>query len=85
MSETFVYNFKFLNNLIRWRFESGSTRDHLVDAAKTINLPPLPIPRWHKRLCVHLTNAFTHYIEMNCAFSGFQLIQVGKPRAFNDG
>jgi hypothetical protein len=70
---------------IRWRLESAATREHLVDAAKTRNLTSPPPPQWHKRLCIRLTNAYAHYIETNSLFSGFQVIQASKPRAFNEG
>lgn len=82
--------------IFRWRFESAATRDHLVDPLKTRNYssPPspcpspspssLPPPLWHKRLCTRLSNAYSHYIQTNPFFNGFQLVQISKPRVSND-
>lgn len=71
--------------VIRWRFESAATRDHLVDANKTRNFPGPPPPQWHKRLCVQLTSAYAHYMEVNPLFSGFQSIYISKSRLYNNG
>jgi len=52
---------------------------------ETKNSPFLSPPQWHKRLCARLTAAYTNHVQKNPVFTGFQLVQVGKTRAFNDG
>jgi len=56
-----------------------------VDASKLRSLTFSHAPQWHKRLCARLTVAYAQYIETDPLFSGFQPIQIGKSRVYNDG
>lgn len=56
-----------------------------MDAVKTRAYHSIPPPQWHKQLCAQLTSDFADYIQTNPLFTGFQLVQINKQRAFNDG